>query len=70
MDPITIAILSYAGPAIVGIVGGWFGLTKRKENRQLVEILDKCDTPNEKLKHIAFEAGLEIAEKALKRMLK
>ena len=70
MDPITLTVLSYVAPAVFGLVGSWFGLTKKKENRQLVEILDKCDTPNEKLKHIAFEAGFEVAEKALKKLLK
>ena len=70
MDPITLTIISYAVPSIIAVIGGWFGVKKNKEVKELAQVMKECPTPDQDLRKIAIEAGLEIAAKVIRKHLK
>ena len=67
MDPITISIVINAALSIAGAFG-W--IKKNKEVKQMADVMERCPTKNQDLKEIAVLAGLDVAAKTLKKLLK
>ena len=67
MDPITISLIANV---VFPIIGGWIWGKKKKEVKELTNVMERCPTKNQDLKEIAVLAGLDVAAKTLKKLLK
>jgi len=52
----------------IAAASGW--IKRKKDIGQLAKIMDKSDTPNERLRQIAVEIGATAARKILNKTLK